>query len=548
MARSAEASRTVLVCTARNTSPDDNEALAALAEELDRRGVPGHHLELTGLGVEAVGELLSSAAGRDLDDRLRALAAQVQEETAGNPLFVDALLSSLRADATWSPGELPRTLAETVARRVAHLPGGVGDLLRVASVIGLDFDLRVAALGFEEATLQVGTTGTEALELLDLAEAALPAPDSSLRALTVAALARALHITGRRDEALDRGEQALAMARRLGDSEATAGVIFRTLQTGVTNIRAGAPRAFELLEMARELEDDELRAWALTVSLWASAILGDTDRFAELFPECSELVEQLRQPVLQHPLALIRHFRALLAGDLDGAEQMLEHADEIERAVGWGLEGQYGLNMFLLRREQGRLAGLAPTLRALVRLKPPAALWRPGMAALYAELGMLEEARAEFEHLADGGFAALPTDDTRRLCLGLLAEVCAAIDDAERALWLLEQLRPSEGQMLLFWGVGACLGPADRLLAMLASAAGWNADAERWYARALELSRRFDSPLWIGHCLCDCAVHLRAADPARARQMLDEAAVLCARYGLVGLEQKVAARLETDPI
>lgn len=89
--------------------------------------------------------------------------------------------------------------------------------------------------------------------------------------------------------------------------------------------------------------------------------------------------------------------------------------------------------MFLLRREQGRLAGLAPALRTLVRLNPDGVLWRPGLAALYAELGMLDD--------------------------------------------------------------------ADRLLGMLASTAGRPADAERWLARALDLSRRLDSPLWTAHCL-----------------------------------------------
>ena len=39
------------------------------------------------------------------------------------PLFVDALLSSLRADTAWYAGALPRSVAETVRRRVARLPG-----------------------------------------------------------------------------------------------------------------------------------------------------------------------------------------------------------------------------------------------------------------------------------------------------------------------------------------------------------------------------------------------------------------------------------------
>ena len=143
--RSAERSRAILVCTARTTSPDDNPALAALAEELERRAAPSHRLELVGLDVEEVGELVSVATGRALDDRVRITARQLQAETAGNPLYLDALLANLSGGAVPSEGEIPRSLSETVSRRVGRLPRDVADLLRVAALEGLDFDLRVTA-------------------------------------------------------------------------------------------------------------------------------------------------------------------------------------------------------------------------------------------------------------------------------------------------------------------------------------------------------------------------------------------------------------------
>lgn len=140
--RSAAPSRLLVVCTARNTSPDDNEDLAALAEEAERHGVPSYRLGLGGLGPEAVAELVERSAGRRLDDRLRALAVRVHAETAGNPLFVDSLLAA----AGDGDGELPRTVTETVRRRIGRLPEEVADVLRVASVAGLDFDLPVVAV------------------------------------------------------------------------------------------------------------------------------------------------------------------------------------------------------------------------------------------------------------------------------------------------------------------------------------------------------------------------------------------------------------------
>jgi hypothetical protein len=89
--------------------------------------------------------------------------------------------------------------------------------------------------------------------------------------------------------------------------------------------------------------------------------------------------------------------------------------------------------------------------------------------------------------------------------LALLAEVCCALGDARRAVWLLDQLRPCEGRYLLCYGNMASLGPADRLLGRLAAVAGDPAEAGRLLDRALTLSRRMKAPVWTAHCLYDYA-------------------------------------------
>lgn len=398
-----------------------------------------------------------------------------------------------------------------------------------------------AAIAHEDAGWLPGFFGAESVELLRRARAMLPPDDNPLRALTVASLSRALEFSGRQAEGIEQGEEALAMARRLDDPATTTAVLWRTSLTHlrVEHAPLMADQSRELRAMARELGDDELYVYGSAFALIVAGQLGDLEAFDEVLSECSREVEQLRQPLWEHILTQCRYFRAVLAGDLALAEHQLELAKDLSQTRGWDTEGMHGLGMFLLRREQGRLAGLATALRTMVRLNP-ASLWRPGLAALYAELGMAEEARAEFECLAADGFAAVPHDGTRPLCLCLLAEVCCALDDAERASWLLKHLRHWEGRLLVFWGNLACLGPADRLLGLLAATAGRPAEAEHFLERSLELSRRIDSPVWVAHCLYDLARLLHTSDPARARSMLAEAAELCERYGLAGLGQRVA--------
>jgi len=232
--------------------------------------------------------------------------------------------------------------------------------------------------------------------------------------------------------------------------------------------------------------------------------------------------------------------RALLAADLPRADEVVEEMRQFERRSSGQAGGVPAIATFLLRREQGRLARLAPAVRAIVAQNSDAALWGPGLATIYAELGMIGEARAEFERLAAEEFNALRYGGNWDQCLGLLAEVAATVDDGPRAAWLFGQLLPARGQLLIIWGTGNCLGPADRLLGMLASTAGRDEEAEEWFDRATAFSRRLPSPLWVAHCLHDHAVHRNRTRQAAAEPLLAEAAELCESHGLAGLGRKVA--------
>jgi hypothetical protein len=227
----------------------------------------------------------------------------------------------------------------------------------------------------------------------------------------------------------------------------------------------------ELSRKAREIGERDAHLLALSEAMWATAMLGELRTWDDLFAEYSLLAAQLRQPRWEFCLDIFRAFRSILAADLKVAEQLLERAERVGEGFGWAREGLYGLAMFLIRREQGRLVGLAPMVEAAVRLKPEASMWRPGLAALYTELGQLGDARREFGAIVSAGLARLPTDGTWDLCMGLLAELCAALGDVERAPLLVEHLRACEWRFLAFFNCAGGLGPTDRLLGMLASVA-----------------------------------------------------------------------------
>ena len=86
---------------------------------------------------------------------------------------------------------------------------------------------------------------------------------------------------------------------------------------------------------------------------------------------------------------------------------------------------------------------------------------------LYAELGMLDEARHELELLAPNGFAAIPRDSVWPACLTFLAEACVACGAVDHAPTLMRELDRYAGRNLMV-AMTICFGPADRLRGGLA--------------------------------------------------------------------------------
>src|SRR3977135_3067624 len=118
-----------------------------------------------------------------------------------------------------------------------------------------------------------------------------------------------------------------------------------------------------------------------------------------------------------------------MRGLMQGRFTESEHLAQEALATGQRLQtenaaGVFGLQMFTLCREQGCLKELEPIVRYFVQQHSVAAAWRPWLGLIYSELGRTEEARAEFEHLAQCDFTDLPHDAPWMACLTYLVDVC----------------------------------------------------------------------------------------------------------------------------
>ena len=165
----------------------------------------------------------------------------------------------------------------------------------------------------------------------------------------------------------------------------------------------------------------------------------------------------------------MRCTRAQIAGDFDGAERLAQETLELgQRGQAENATNYYAMALFNIRREQGRLAELEGAVRRFIELYPAIPAWRCTLALLLVELGRPDEARAVFEALAGAGFDALPRDANWLIAVTLLAEVCGALGDAERAPELHRMLEPYAGRNVIVGRAATCNGAAARLLGILA--------------------------------------------------------------------------------
>ena len=151
--------------------------------------------------------------------------------------------------------------------------------------------------------------------------------------------------------------------------------------------------------------------------------------------------------------------------------------------------------MFLIRREQGRLEEMRPTLHLLRTLSSSQPVWRPGLALACAELGLADESRGIMAELAIDGFLSVPRDNLWPVALSFLADTALLLADEANAPTLLAELDRFAGRTLAA-GFSACAGPADRLRAGLAELAGRPDRADELVIDALALVERSGSPVW----------------------------------------------------
>jgi DNA-binding SARP family transcriptional activator len=139
LVRAPFAERVAFVIAYREPDVSDHPLAAALADL--RRECEVVRLRLDGLGEQEVAALVAETAGASV----AAHASSIRERTGGNPFFVRELArNAVEAGADEIElAAVPEGVAELVAVRVARLGSACSEVLAGASVLGVEFDLRL---------------------------------------------------------------------------------------------------------------------------------------------------------------------------------------------------------------------------------------------------------------------------------------------------------------------------------------------------------------------------------------------------------------------
>jgi len=421
----------------------------------------------------------------------------------------------------------------------------------IARALGATEKLVHAGLGLEMLIREVSLPATPAVLVLEEALQGLGTEDSFLRAQTLSGLALVLGVTGAQQQAMVYAQQAVAMARRFGDPELLAvsldGMLFALQRS--EHLQEGLGYTSEMLQLAKAVDAKQLLIDALYWRVLGLLELGDmlaTDAAIDAYVA----VEKERQLPLE--LFAIRSWwamRALMQGCFADSEHLAQEARTIgERLQTDIASGVFGLQIFTLRREQGRLKELEPVVRYFVQQHSVAGSWRPALALIYSEPGLTQETRTEFEHLAQHDFTDISRDALWMASLTYLVDVCTFLGDKERAAILYQLLLPYAGRTVVIGAAAACYGALSRYLGALATTLERWDDAERYFEDALAMNARMEAWPWLAHTQYQYATMLltrdQPGDSEKARELLKAALIISRELGMRALEERITSTQE----
>jgi tetratricopeptide (TPR) repeat protein len=513
---------------------DREPHVAELAHHFFVAATAGELTKAIDYSVRAGERAMALVAYEEASDHFeRALQAYGLQERADLPRRCDLLLALGNAQS--------RAGAAREARETFLRAAGLARKLQSPE------RLARAALGYGAGMggFEFGRVDDGLVSLLQEAREALGDEDGPLAARLAGRLATELYFSDRTGERAELAQQAVAMARRIGDRSTLASTLIARFITlwEPENAAARLQIATDVVGIGEEVRDRELilrgHQWRV-VSLME---LGDWVGADMELVVHARLAEELRDPLHLWYVPLFQASRALLEGHLRDAERLAGEAFSVGRRTQPQNAAQlYAVQLFALRTEQGRLHEVEQSLLEFGRRYPAAPVWRAAATFAQAMLGRTDDARRAFETLCAGGMAEIPRDADWLATVALLVRAGARLEDPRRTGQLGELLEPYVGRAVIAGRAAICLGPVARFAGIAAATAGRLDVAAGHFERALAMARSWGAEPTVAAIRLELAEVLeRAGDESSvvsARALRSEGLAAAQRLELGGLQER----------
>src|SRR5262245_60814 len=365
-----------------------------------------------------------------------------------------------------------------------------------------------AALGYQNARIPTGVVDPTEVRLLERAIDALGTDDSALRAQVVLGLGRSLIYSARPERARALADEALAIARRVGEPVALAAALWAKhfLMLGPGDLHERIAVLTESIELAERARAASI-AFAGRTSLVHDLLeLGDVVSAEREIDALARDPAHNRLPLRRWIVAVLRASLAISSGRVEEGARLSAQALELRRdgqdpAVLMTHCGQ----MFVARREIGALGeSLEQSIATFADSYPGMHSWPCTLAVAHAEAGRTEAARALVERLGGNAFTDVPRDVHFFPALAMLAEAVHLLGDAERAEQLYPLLLPhADRNVVASWWSPTYIGSVERFLGLLAATAGRPDDAARHFEAAERANAPLGLPSHLAHAKAD---------------------------------------------
>jgi hypothetical protein len=374
--------------------------------------------------------------------------------------------------------------------------------------------LAQAALGFSAdlSGFEVRLFDQRQIDLLQEAARRLsPRASPALRAMVLARLSVALSLTAPDTRRLELAQAAVALARQAAEPTVLARALAAHCDAiaGPAHVRQRLTEASEIIDIAETEGDGPLELLGRRLRYVARLECGDLAGVEQDAKAFGRRADAIGNPLYAWYEPLWRAQFALVAGDIDNAARLVDHADTIARAAGSTNGPMLATVLRLLANwQRGDYAAAAHTLQSLEDVAPELTHYSStigGFAWAFVLTGQAHQATAILDRAFSVGLSHQMLDAEWLPNMTNLVRAAAALNHPilPEAISLLEP----HAELVAFEGIGAGLyGSVARIIALGCATLGRQEDAVRYARIALRTNRAFGGILHADalRTLADC--------------------------------------------